>query len=95
MVTKEIIQLLSKRLNISQKQAKELLELQLKAISRHLQQRHNVIMRNFGTFGVKDVPARRAYIPSKKRVCEIPAHQRLFFRAASKLKEFVKNWSAS
>jgi len=95
MVTKEIIQLLSKRLNITQKQAKELLELQIKSISSHLQKRHNVIMRNFGTVGVKDVPARRAYIPSEKTICEIPAHPKLFFRAANKLKEFVKHWRAS
>ena len=95
MVTKEIIKLLSERLNISQREAKELLELQIKAITNHLKRRHNVIMRNFGTVGVKDVPARRAYIPSEKTICEIPAHQKLFFRAANKLKELVKSWRPS
>ena len=92
MVTKEIIKLLSLRLNISQRKAKKLLELQIKAISTHLQQRDNVILRNFGTVGVKDVAARRAYIPSKKMVCEVPARQRIFFRTANRLKEFVKDW---
>ncbi len=94
MVTKEIIQLLSKRLNISQVEAKNLLELQIRAITRHLQQRHSVIVRNFGTVGVKEVPARRSYIPSAKSLCEIPAHRKIFFRAAAKLKDFVKNWGA-
>ena len=95
MVTKEIIQLLSIRLNISQRQAKELLELQIKAISIHLRQRDNVIMRNFGTVGVKDVAARRGYIPSKKMVCDIPARQKIFFRAAKGLKEFIRDWKPS
>lgn len=95
MVTKEVIKLLSERLNISQREARNLLELQVNAITRHLQRRHNVIMRDFGTMGVKDMPARRAYIPSEKCICEVPAHQKLFFRAANKLKEFVKNWGAS
>ncbi len=95
MVTKEIIKLLSERLHISQREARNLLELQVTAITRHLQRRHNVIMRNFGTMGIKDMPTRRAYIPSEKSVCEIPAHQKLFFRAANRLKEFVKNWDAS
>ncbi len=95
MVTKEIIKLLSERLNISQREARDLLELQIKAITKHLQRRHNVIMRNFGTVGVKNIPARRAYIPSEKRLCEIPAHQKLFFRAASKLKDLVKSWRPS
>jgi nucleoid DNA-binding protein len=93
MVTKEIIKLLSQRLGISQRQAKELLELQIKAISSHLHQRDNVILRNFGTVGVKDVAARRGYIPSRKTVCEIPARQKIFFRAANKLKEFVSEWT--
>ncbi len=92
MVTKEIIRLLSERLNISQRQAKELLELQIKTISAHLGQRDNVILRNFGTVGVKNVAARRGYIPSMKKVCEIPARQKVFFRAANKLKEFVREW---
>ena len=95
MVTKEIIKLLSLRLNISQRKAKKLLELQIKAISTHLQQRDNVILRNFGTVGVKDVAARRGYIPSEKMVCEIPAHQKIYFRAASKLKAFVKDLKPS
>jgi nucleoid DNA-binding protein len=92
MVTKEIIKLLSERLNISQREARELLELQIQAITRHLQRRHNVIMRDFGTVGIKDVPARHANIPSEKAVCEIPAHQKLFFRAAKKLKDLIKSW---
>ncbi|MCW8824925.1 MAG: HU family DNA-binding protein [Gammaproteobacteria bacterium] len=95
MVTKEVIKLLSDRMNISQRQAKQLLELQINAITKHLQRRHNVIMRDFGTVGIKDMPARRAYIPSEKSICEIPAHQKLFFRAANKLKEFVKHWRPS
>ena len=92
MVTKEIIMLLAKRLNIGQRQAKELLELQIKAISAHLQRGDNVILRNFGTAGLKDIAARRGYIPSRKMVCDIPAHKKIFFRAANKLKVFVKEW---
>ncbi|MDH3354472.1 MAG: HU family DNA-binding protein [Chromatiales bacterium] len=95
MVTKEIVKLLSERLNISQRQAKDLLELQVKAITSHLQRRHNIITRDFGTVGIKEVPARRAYIPSEKILCEIPAHQKIFFRAANKLKELVKSWRPS
>ena len=95
MVTKEIIKLLSVRLNISQREARDLLELQISSLTKHLNRRHNVIVRGFGTVGIKDVPARRAYIPSEKTLCEIPAHQKIFFRAASKLKDLVKNWMPS
>lgn len=94
MTTSELVKQLAQRLRISQRQARELLDLHTQAIIRQMLQGKNVIQRNFGTFGIKEIPARRAYVPAKKTVCDIPAHRRMFFRASNKLKEFVAAWMA-
>ncbi len=89
MTTAELVKALAKRLGVSQKQARTLLDGYIGAITRQLAQKNSVILRNFGSFSVKDVAEKRAYVPAKKSLCLIPAHQKLHFKPAKRLKEEV------
>lgn len=86
MTAAELIKTLAVRLGVSQIRARALLDGYVVAITRHLQDRHLVILRNFGTFGLKQVAEKRAYVPAKKSLCLIPAHQKLYFKPSEKLR---------
>ncbi len=92
MNTTEVIKLLAKRLDIPQREARVLLYAQFDAITRHLLEDHTVIQRGFGSFGVKETAPRRAYVPAKKAVCDIPAKRKVFFRIGKQLKEALAAW---
>ena len=89
MTTAELVRALAKRLGVSQKQARTLLDGYVGAITNQLAQKNSVILRNFGSFSVKDIPEKRSYVPAKKSLCLIPAHQKLHFKPAKSLKEEV------
>ena len=92
MNTAEIVKLLAQRFDLTQKEARDFLDSYTRAIAEQMLKRRNVIVRGYGTYGVKEVPARRSYVPSLKAVCDIPAHRKIFFRAARRLKEEVAAW---
>lgn len=87
MNTSELVKKLAARMNISQRKARELLDNLIQAMNTRLQQGERVVLRDFGSFTVKQVKERKAYIPSEKTLCTIPAHQKLQFRQAKHLKE--------
>ncbi len=89
MTTAELVKALAKRLGVSQKQARTLLDGYVGAITAQLAQKNSVILRNFGSFSVKDVAEKRAYVPAKESLCLIPAHQKLHFKPAKSLKDEV------
>ena len=89
MTTADLVKALAKRLGVSQKQARTLLDGYVGAITRQLAQKNSVILRNFGSFSVKDIAEKRAYVPAKKSLCLIPSHQKLHFKPAKSLKEEV------
>lgn len=89
MTTAELVKALAERLGVSQVQARSLLDGYVTAIKRQLEEKNTVILRNFGSFSVKDVPQKRSYLPAKASVCLIPAHQKLHFKAAKGLKDEV------
>ncbi len=89
MTTAELVKALAKRMDINQRQARLLLDAYVQAITRQLAEKNSVILRNFGSFSVKDVPEKRSYVPVKKSLCLIPAHQKLHFKAAKSLKDEV------
>lgn len=89
MTTAEVVKALAERLQITQRQARELLDSYTGAISRQLSQDHAVILRNFGTFSVKSIAEKQSYIPAKGMLCTIPAHRKVSFKAAKKLREKV------
>lgn len=89
MTAAELVKALSIRLGVSQKQARTLLDGYVAAITRQLSGGHLVILRNFGTFGLKQVAEKRAYVPARKSLCFIPAHQKLYFKPSEKLRAEV------
>lgn len=90
MTTSELVRALAERLGVSQRQARALLDGYVAAISRQLGEKNSVIIRNFGSFGIKEVAEKHAYVPAKASLCLIPAHQKLYFKAAKKLRDEVK-----
>jgi nucleoid DNA-binding protein len=95
MTTAELVKALAKRMDVSQRQARTLLDGYVAAITRQLAEKNSVILRNFGSFSVKDVAERRAYVPAKKSLCLIPAHQKLHFKPAKSLKDEVHEGTSS
>jgi len=89
MTTSELVRALAGRLGISQRQARKLLDGYMTAITEQLTDNNSVVIRNFGSFQIKELAEKRAYVPAKKALCLIPAHQKLQFRAAKKLREEV------
>lgn len=89
MTTAELTKALAERLGVSQRQARTLLDAYISTIKRHLDKKHSVVLRNFGTFSVKEVAEKRAYLPATKSFSLIPAHSRLTFKAAKKLRDEV------
>ena len=78
MNTGELIKQLAKNLNITQKQARRLLEQELDAIAEQLSLDHSVIIRGFGSFSVKQTRSQNLSTA---------------FKASKKLKDRVKSWS--
>ncbi len=81
MNTGELIKHLAKNLEISQKEARRLLDQELNGISEQLSLGNNVIVRGFGSFNLKDTRT-----DNKKSIA---------FKASQKLKEFIKSWRPS
>lgn len=92
MTTTEVIKLLSIRLKISQAEARRCLHQELDIIAEHLSKDSQIILRRFGTFGVKEQAARKTYLPSEKKYYMMPARKVAYFRASQWLKDFVKSW---
>ncbi len=93
MTTAELTKALAARLGVNQRQARTLLDAYVGAIKRQLDKQNSVVLINFGTFSVKEVAEKRAYVPAKKTVCVIPAHSKLSFKAAKKLRDEVSKES--
>lgn len=80
MTTSELIKQLALKLDISQKEAHRLLHQELNAIARHLGEGRNVVIRGFGTLGLREKPNSQG-------------KRSLFFRASQKLKDTVSSWT--
>ncbi len=89
MTTAELTKALAARMGVSQQKARTLLDAYIDAIKRQLDKKNSVVLLNFGTFSVKEVPEKRSYVPAKKSLCLIPAHSKLAFKAAKKLRDEV------
>ena len=81
MNTSDLIKQLAQTLDISQKEAHRLLHQELNGIARHLAEGKNVVIRGFGTLGLRETGS----ASSGKR--------NLFFRASQKLKDRVRGWT--
>lgn len=87
MTTADLVKALAARMEVSQRQARSLLDGYITAITQQLAAKNTVILRNFGSFSVKEVAEKRAYVPAKQGLCLIPAHQKLHFKPAKHLKD--------
>lgn len=83
MNTTDLIIQLSEQLGISRAEARRMLQQELSALSLQLSEGKNVIIRGFGTLGLRNVR------PSKNN--RNPG-QTVFFRASQKLKAIVRPW---
>ena len=83
MNTTDLIKQLSEQLNISRAEARRMLKQELSALSQQLSEGKNVIIRGFGTLGLRNIRA------SKKTP---DPGQTVFFRASQKLKAIVRPW---
>lgn len=83
MNTTDLIIQLSKQLNISQGEARRLFQQELSGIRQQLSEGKNVIIRGFGTLGLRNIRA------SKKNP---NPGQTVFFRASQKLKAIIRPW---
>ena len=92
MTTTEIIKLLSIRLKISQAEARRCLNQELNIIADQLSKENSIVLRRFGSFGVKETAPRKTYLPSEKKFYMMPSRKVPFFRASQYLKDFVKSW---
>lgn len=89
MNTSELVKALAARLQLNQRDSRSLLDSYIAAISRQLAQKHSVTLRNFGSFTVKKVAEKRAYLPSFSSYCIIPAHHKLEFKASKRFRADV------
>lgn len=89
MTTSELVKALAGRMALSQREARSLLDNYVAAIIRQLGMNNSVSLRNFGSFTVKTVAQKRSYLPALKSLCLIPAHLKLDFKAAKKLREEI------
>lgn len=95
MTTSELVKALAERLAVSQRQARALLDLYIAAITRQLGDHNSVTLRNFGTFTIKTVAAKEVFLPARSERCLIPAHHKLDFKGAKKLRDEVNNRDVS
>jgi nucleoid DNA-binding protein len=89
MTTAELIKDLANQLGVSQKKARSLLNDYTTAISRQLADKNTVILRNFGTFSIKEVAEKKSYLPAKGEWCLIPAHSKVSFKASKRLRDDI------
>lgn len=91
MTTAELVKALAARLKLNQHDSRILLDGYIAAINRQLAQRNSVTLRNFASFSVKRVAEKRCFLPSLRTHCLLPAHHKLEFKAAKKLREIVNS----
>lgn len=83
MNTTDLIMQLSEQLGISRAEARRMLQQELSALSLQLSEGKNVIIRGFGTLGLRNVrPGKNKQNPG----------QTVFFRASQKLRAIVRPW---
>ena len=83
MNTTEFIRQLAQQLNISQKQARQLLQQELSAIAEQLAAGNEVVIRGFGKFGLRE-PRKTRNNPSQGK--------RVSFRASPKFQQRIRRW---
>lgn len=91
MNTKEFIQTLAERLEISQKEAAGLLGNTTDLIRKNVTEESNVTIRSLGSFRVTKRGSHTAFIPALGKKAIVPPHCKVQFHPAETLKNKLKN----
>ena len=87
MNTTEFVKALANRLEITQRETRELVRLLQETIAKNLEKHQAICLRGFGTFGTRKAESRRSYNPAAKRFMILPPKIVLFFKPSDALKK--------
>jgi len=90
MTTTEIIKALADRLDLTQKESRQILQKTLSNFREVLMEGKSFTIRDFGTFGTRKRPERRSYNPFIKKYLKLPPRVVAYFKPGSKLKNRAK-----
>lgn len=87
MTTTDLTKKLAERLEISQRESRDLLRLMCDTIARSLTHKETVILRGFGSFGTRTRAPKKFYNPAAKSHMLLPPKEVVFFRPSQRLKD--------
>ncbi len=87
MNTTEFVKTLANRLEITQRETRELVRLLHETIAKNLEKHQSICLRGFGTFGTRKTEARKSYNPAAKKYMILPPKVVLFFKPSDALKK--------
>lgn len=91
MNTKDFIRALAEKLDVSQKEAENLLFQGTKVIRESIAEEKKTTLLHLGSFQVKKSTSRSAYLPALDKKALVPPKKSVQFQAAESLKEKLKN----
>jgi nucleoid DNA-binding protein len=89
--TKEFIRVLAEKLEVSHKEAANLLEHTTQVIREIVSEDKKMTLQHLGSIQVKKSASRQAYIPALNKKALVPPHSILHFHVAETLKDKLKN----
>jgi DNA-binding protein HU-beta len=87
MNTNEFIKTLAKRLEITQRETRELVRLLHETIAKNLEKHQSICLRGFGTFATRKTASRKSYNPAAKKYMILPPKIVPFFKPSDALKK--------
>ena len=87
MNTTEFVKELAQRLEITQRETRELVRLLQETIAKNLEKHQSICLRGFGTFGTRKAESRKSYNPAAKKYMMLPPKIALFFKPSDALKK--------
>ena len=95
MNTKEFIRALADKLNVSQKEAENLLHHTTQTFRETISEDKKLTVLHLGSFAVKKSSSRSAYIPALDTKALVPPRKVVQFHIADTLKDKLKNFDQS
>jgi len=87
---KELIELVAKKANLTNKAAKEAIKVLLNGIRDALKREEKVVLTGFGTFSLRSRKTRKGRNPKTGETITIPARRAPGFTPGKSLKKFVR-----
>jgi DNA-binding protein HU-beta len=89
--TNEFVQALAERLHVSRKEAMHLLRNTTSVFRGAVSEERKLTLLHFGSFQVKKIASRTAYIPALRKKALVPPRRVVQFHIAETLKDKLKN----